>query len=439
MDKCQLTIYTEQRSARLDYIVHELFDHMNGLTTRITDVPQEIEQLPDEAPLLCYCTEPANKGLHICPSGLLTEKGICPQNLTISYRKDLPVLYREGQEIDIFSAAFYLLSRYEEYLPHATDVHGRYRPEDSLAQRNSFLQLPVIEYWMRDLLYELQKKYTQLEVKERTFRHLKTIDVDNVFAYRHKGPLVHLLHLAKDIYHKDGKAVSQRLRVICRQEEDPFFNLAEIARMHAKREDSTLFFFHCGMRGPHDKKTWVRSRAYGEIRKAIHLQFACGLHPSYRAAHRPWLLTREKRRLETLIGEEVTRCRAHYLLFTLPHDYEMLEQMGFREDYTMAYSNLPGYRAGTSLPFYFYDLEQERATRLQIVPLAVMDKTLKNNLGLSAQEAEAYLLQMARTVKAVHGQFCTLFHNENQTDAYGFGWKGWKEMYQDLIEKVEKI
>ncbi len=40
---------------------------------------------------------------------------------------------------DIFAASFYLLSRYEEYLPHEKDMYGRYAHTNSLAFREHFL------------------------------------------------------------------------------------------------------------------------------------------------------------------------------------------------------------------------------------------------------------------------------------------------------------
>ena len=45
---------------------------------------------------------------------------------------------------DIFSAAFYLISRYEEYLPHEKDSHGRFSHTSSLAWRENFIHMPLV-------------------------------------------------------------------------------------------------------------------------------------------------------------------------------------------------------------------------------------------------------------------------------------------------------
>jgi len=52
---------------------------------------------------------------------------------------------------DIFAASFYLLSRYEEYLPHQKDQFGRYAHTNSLAFREEFLQLPLVNIWIEEL------------------------------------------------------------------------------------------------------------------------------------------------------------------------------------------------------------------------------------------------------------------------------------------------
>ena len=63
---------------------------------------------------------------------------------------------------DIFSAVFYLLSRYEEYLPHKKDMYGRYAHENSLAFKEGFLNLPLINIWLEDFKNVLKKKFPSL-------------------------------------------------------------------------------------------------------------------------------------------------------------------------------------------------------------------------------------------------------------------------------------
>lgn len=438
-----IVIYAEQNSNRLQYIANELFHYMHGIKVRLEFEADQFYALPDEQPKICYANEHIGKSLHIKPADLLFEKGIGEQpEIDVEQWEGHTFMLRTGKDhhdtlpYDIFAAAFYLISRYEEYLPHEKDKHGRYKATDSLAYRHHFLEEPVVDQWMQIALQRLYALFPNLEHSTRCFRHLKTIDVDNVFAYRHKGLLINGLHTLADLVKGKASLAKQRMKVVMRMQDDPYFNLDEMAETHAPYAADTLFFFHCGCYGKYDKKVWLPSRSYATIRKRLAQTFGVGLHPSYRSAHKASLFNIEKSLLEFHTGHPVAMCRSHYLLFTLPNDYRMLESNGITDDYTMGYSNNPGFRAGTSLPFHFYDLLEERTSRLVIHPFCVMDKTLHSNMGLNADEAKHYLLAMAAKVKAVDGEFVTLFHNENQTDAEGLGWEGWSTMYKELLEEI---
>ena len=88
---------------------------------------------------------------------------------------------------DIFAASFFLLSRYEEYLPHVRDVHERFTAEQSLAFKYRFLEKPVIDIWAYKLLGKLQEKFPDYTYKTRAYKYISTIDVDNAYAYKYKS------------------------------------------------------------------------------------------------------------------------------------------------------------------------------------------------------------------------------------------------------------
>lgn len=432
-----IVIYSPNIGPRLQYTVHELFTEMHGINVLLTDKQEDLQKGKKEDAKICYAEEPIEGSLHIRPQGLLSEKGIQAQQVKVKQTSDYPILYEtQGDwKFDIFAASFFLMTRYEEYLPHQCDQHGRYKVEESTAYKNGFLELPLIDLWMKKLITTLQTKWEGTGADQRKYHHLYTVDVDNVFAYRWKGPFVNGWHLLKDLKAKKWETVKDRLLVLLRLREDPYFNLQEVANHYAKVKQDTIFFFHCGNYGPYDKKVWLPSLAYRSIRKKLSEDYGTGLHPSYQSAHLPQKINQEKKTLEHIIGKKVTQCRSHYLLFNMPGDYRNLEELGFTDDYSMAYSNNPGYRASTSLPYHFYDIEKDEQSTLKIHPLAVMDKTLHSNLKLSPDEASDYLNKMRDMVKNVNGEFVTLFHNENQTENPAFGWQGWQKV---LIKNIEE-
>ena len=439
-------IFAEEVTPRLRYITHELFTFMHGIEIKLCSSYDFFDTLPEGTARINYSARQCNNALNILPHTLLKQNGIAPVEIEVKFWEYFPVFFANGNDknaewpFDIFSAAFYLMSRFEEYLPHESDQHGRYRAQDSLAAKNHFLELPLIDMWMSTLIEKLCHLFPAAAIaSQRHFRHIKTIDVDNVFAYRHKGPVINALRIASLWIKGQKEKAKERLKVVMRQKNDPYFNLEEMGEIHKSYTTDTVFFFHCGGWGHNDKSTIVPSRAYAKTKKKLSRVFSCGLHPSYRAAHCPTLLSLEKRAMETATNKKVTCCRSHYLLFNFPKDFQMIEKKGFTDDYTLGYSNRPGFRASTSLPFHFYDLLQERQTQLVLHPLAVMDKTLNADMNMTAEEALIYLKQMADTVKKTEGEFVTLFHNQNQTDEVETRWKGWKSMYMELMEYTSTL
>ena len=431
-----VTIFTEKKSTRIDFIFNQLFKEILGCKFTITD--NEKKYLDSSYPAICYAKNYNGKGIHIVPHGLLFEEGVRHIEPEISYWEDLPVFFQtQGKEIpfDIFSASFYIISRYEEYLEKERDKHGRYPAEKSLAFRYGFLDQPIVDQWAMQLLKILQNKFPELVFKAPHFRFIPTIDVDNVFAFRHKGPFINGYYLLKELLFGKFEKAKYRLAVILRLREDPFFNLQKIASLHQACGTFPLFFFHCGCYGRRDKKTFLPSFKYMNAKKEISRDFIVGLHPSYHATFSAMRLKIEHKIMEECTFDgTVFHSRFHYLRFHIPESFRMLLREKIYHDWSMGYSTHTGFRAGTSFPFNFYNLNKDKIYRLIIHPFAVMDKTLKIDMNLNEEEAKQYVLNLAQRVKAVNGVFVTIFHNENLTDA--FSWRGWRKMYYSLLKEL---
>jgi len=403
-----------------------------------TITSDEKKYLNSSCPVICYAKNYTGKGIHIVPHRLLFEKGTRPVEIEVSYWEDLPIFFRtlEGEiPFDLFAASFYLITRYEEYLEEELDKHGRYPAEKSLAFRHNFLTRPIVDQWAIRLKKIVQDTYPEIVFNTPRFQFIPTIDVDSVYAYRHKGPFINGYHLLKEIFSGKFRKAKHRLLVILRQQEDPFFNFGKVTALHQDCGTLPIFFFHCGGYGKYDKKTFFPSYKYRDVKKDISRDFLVGLHPSYRAAFSLFHFRMERKKMESCIMDKsVSHNRFHYLRFRVPESYLMLSREGIAHDWSMGYSNYPGFRAGTSFPFRFYNLHNERTYKLMVHPFTVMDKTLKMDLGLNEEESKQYMLDLAQEVKAVNGTFVTLFHNENLTDA--FSWKGWRQMYRSLLKEV---
>ena len=90
---------------------------------------------------------------------------------------------------DIFAASFYLVTRYEEYLPHVNDKYNRFKAEDSILFKMGMIEKPLINIWAIELSNILKKEYPELAIKRKTFTFVPTYDVDAAWAYKNKGKI----------------------------------------------------------------------------------------------------------------------------------------------------------------------------------------------------------------------------------------------------------
>jgi hypothetical protein len=97
----------------------------------------------------------------------------------------------------------------------------------------------------------------------------------------------------------------------------------------------------------------------------------------------------------------------------------------------MGFASEPGFRAGTSRPFYFYDLDTEFETKLRVHPFQVMDATLCLYQKMNPEDAVRRVKPIIDEVKKVNGTFTLLWHNESLSEMKP--WVGWQNVYEELI------
>ena len=92
----------------------------------------------------------------------------------------------------------------------------------------------------------------------------------------------------------------------------------------------------------------------------------------------------------------------------------------------MGYFNTPGYRAGTSHSFYFFDLDYDTTTKLKVYPFSFTDAALGNGFSMNTYR------DMLQQLRNVGGSMILLWNNEVFCD--NFHGKSGIEVYEDLIK-----
>lgn len=429
-----ILVYTHKITPRVRYIFKHLFTRILLIPVSFTTKVEEF--VAHNGSKLTYTKTPLGNEFFIKSNPLLFEQGVNDLEIIIQKWDEVPCFFGAGNKssipFDIFAASFYLISRYEEYLPHVKDIHGRYTAAQSLAYKNGFLEKPVVDIWAFKLLEVLKERFPDYSYKKRTYKYISTVDIDNAFAYKHKSLIRTLGGFFNDFLKLRLLNVWYRLAVILKIKKDPFNTFPQILYLKKAHSIRTIFFCTVGNYTTFDTNVSASKNNYRLLIKDLVDYARVGLHPSYFTMQNVALLKKEKERLESITNMPVQRSRQHYLRFNLPETYQQLIDLEIQEDYSMGYASNVGFRASTCTPFYFYDLDFEIQTPLKVFPFALMDTTLNDYLKITPKQSLGKIRDLRNEVKAVNGMFITLFHNESLSDH--LRWKGWKRLYESMIK-----
>ncbi len=427
--------YTPKTSVRLDYILKFIFKDI--LDTEFKVVADKDEFVSYESPKINYSNENIENSLQIIPTDLLFEKSILQKKITVGNWEGQKIFFEtSGIDIpfDLFAASFYLISRYEEYLPFSADLHGRFEANQSLAGQNGFLYDPIVDQWVCKLSKILKKQgFTGFESCTREFKYIPTIDVDNAYAYLYKGTVRTIGATMRDLFKLDIDENIKRFQTL-KGEKDPYDTYGYLNTLHKKYGVDPIWFFLVGNYSTYDKNLPTDSEAFQELIKEISVKAEVGIHPSYESNTDFDQLKKEFDYLSGISKKSITKSRQHYLKLLFTETYQNLIKLGIKEDYTLGYGSDIGFRAGTCTPFNFYDLLNEKETELKIYPFQIMDVTLHEYLKLSVDEAVEKIRDIITKVKEVKGTFISLWHNESLSD-HGY-WKGWEPVYKKMLEII---
>lgn len=433
-----MLIYIDKITPRVNYIFKLVLHELSGISFQFTTDRILFKNALEYK--ISYSTQKISSEFHIKPIDLLFEKGISDQQIKVRILENKPILFPTNTEsdlpFDIFAASFFLVSRYEEYLPFTEDNHGRFSAKESLAFKNGFLELPIINLWVVILQKSLKLKYPSIEFAKHSYNFLPTIDIDNAYAYLHKGFFRTLGAEYKSILKLNFKEAYQRILALIRILPDPYDTYKTLNAIHSKYDLNPVFFFLLADYNKYDKNTPFSKKAFRKLIKQINTQNNVGIHPSYASNNNSNLLKKEIKRLVSVCNGSVNKSRQHFLMLSLPETYRNLIYSGITEDFSMGYADAPGFRAGICNSFNFYDLLAEQETNLRIFPFVVMDTTLRQYLQLTRDESLEKIRELVEKTRQVNGTFISLWHNESLSDEKE--WKGWKSIYEDMVKIATK-
>lgn len=404
-----ILIYSPVITERLQYILDFLWKTNYKLTDSLEDFKNHI------GAKISYSKEKIDENSYWIRSyGLLSETNTTQQSIQVAYWNEQPIFFLGNGDLpfDLFSASFYLVSRYEEYLPHEPDQYGRFAAANALAFREKFLRLPLVDVWFQQLEKILGEKFSDYTPAQTSFQYKPTFDIDMPFAFLNKPLYVQLGAFLNNLLGYKKETLRRQIATWRGKQSDPFDTFAYLYEQMHQYGFTPIFFFPVAKKyGTYDKNPPQSNTVFQELIKTTKKQFDIGIHPSWQSGDSKALLAQEKSYLEKTAEITITKSRQHYIRMTLPQTYQNLIALGIQEDYSMGYGSIDGFRASTSRPFYWFDLSHNKKTHLLIHPFCWMDATAYHYTKDTPEEALENLQYYLQTIRKVGGQMVTIMHN----------------------------
>ncbi len=372
------------------------------------------EFIAHQGPKISYGKRPMGNELFFQSQGLLEQQGFESFDITVKKWEEtfcfFTVSGSSALPFDIFASSFYLLSRYEEYLPHVKDEKGRFMATESLAYQAGFLHQPVVDIWANKFKLKLLEQFPQLDFSEKKMKVHPVVMASQPYMFKYKGILRSVLGYANDISQGKFKRLVERTQVILGLKKDPADTFKWIINNARHSNFELTVFFLLG----NSLNIREGMNAHRQERKLL-IKYVSdykevGLIFSFENLSKYEELKKEERRMELITNRSLRSSINAEFLINLPDIYRNLLELQIGRDFTMVFHDTAGFRAGTCTPFLFYDLDYEIKTPLRIHPATMTTQAFQKRYSADIEKTvDGFLSEVER----VGGTFTLIFSNHD--------------------------
>lgn len=364
--------------------------------------------------------------------------------------KRLPKLFpipsqdsKSALDFDIVAATFILASDFQDLISLERDEFDRLRAMDSLQDRLSVLDFPVVNYYSLLLKQRLEEFFNvKIDLKKYygvDYGLALTHDVDYTSSLNFKITKRNIFGHA--ILNKEGLSSDERIIKLLHPVlalvgyDPPRSGLSFLRDLETESDLKSTFFIKTGETAKEDVNYNYRSKRMKRFLKSLdNSGFETGIHPSMKTYIDAEQFIAEKTRLEETMGREVQSVRQHYLKFTAGKTVSIWEKAGMKYDSTLGFSRKTGFRNSVGFPFPLYNFGQDRVSTVTELPLILMDGTIAENRRLTTEQAFEKMKELIRETKNATGAASILFHN-SIADPIDF--PGYKKIYARLLAEAK--
>jgi hypothetical protein len=352
-----------------------------------------------------------------------------------SIENNIPIIYGSDEfsiarnkiicGIDIFSSSFFMLTRWEEYVNKVRDEHNRFPGRESIAQKNGFLQRPVVNEYAEMLWVLLQTIGYKDERKKKSFELVLTHDIDHM-----DYPSTFWIILGDILKRRKLRLAWDHLTYYLKTLSNPYdtfdFIMTSSENLGLK---SHFFFMASDSKQPPDLIFYLNSKRFKskveEIKRRGHI---IGFHPGYYTYDNMKRWSYEKKLLEEAVQDKIIEGRQHYLRFDIPDTLRIWDKNNMEIDSTLGYAENEGFRCGTGDIFIVYDFLERSKLHLKERPLIIMDGTMRQ---YSQEQALTTIQSYISLGRRYNSKITLLFHNST---FYGERWEGYNSLYKKILD-----
>jgi len=407
-----LLVYTQKHTSRIDYIFKHICTRILGISVTFTNRIEEF--IAHDGAKISYGKQQLGNELFFHSHGLLQEQGIEDIEINVRPWGDTVGFFTASEKsalpFEIFSASFFLLSRYEEYLPHVKDELGRFTAKESVAHVNGFLEVPVIDVWAYKFKDVLLQAFPKLLFPKKTCQIHNLVDAKRPFEFAQRGLIRNCIGFLSDIYKFKLRRFFLRARVLLYLRKDPYDTFNWLLNTSKNSKSKLTVFFLLGEAYSFREDFNTNREQFRDLIKHVGDYAEVGLFFSFLSLNKPSQLKNEKQKMEDLTHRSLTSTINDKQVLSLPFTYRSLIELEIERDYSMFFYDQIGFRASTCTPFLFYDLDNEIKTPLTIHP--VIGKSLTLFLS-NESDIEGRISSLLKEVRKVNGTFSFLLSNRD--------------------------
>lgn len=381
-----LLILSPQNSPRLDYVCQVIFERVLRLEYSITGNEEQYKAHKDF------------KLRYLPKNNILFENDIRKQDEELLLQ-DKPAL------------AFYLLTNYEEYLPDCPrDQHGRIVHEQSFVVRHQLHKQATVQRIALHYKNILSTQQPGFKWKEKTYRFLPTFDIDIAYAFKGKTFFHFCGALGKAILSLQWGRAKQIIKAQFQQDFQDPYDVYDIEKQLCEQHQlQPLYFFLISRRTQYDRNISPHSPHFSALVQRLKTYASIGLHPSYHSKNQEDII-KEKKTLEEKGQVKIQSSRQHFLKVKFPDTFRNLIAAGITDDYSLGFYDRIGFRNGMAIPFPFFDVKDNKTTKLMLHPLLMMDSAAVQELGME-EKYQKEISKLIQEGKTVGGEMTALWHS----------------------------